>query len=81
MEILNCFNNDFTSDPHSPQIGTILILWLLRDSGLTKSSVQDGFKAYIFASRTDFTLRLEQMKNVEIPRQLWAAAAAKTSEK
>ena len=59
MEIPSRFNSDFTSDPHSQHIEADLILWLPRDSGLTQSSMWDGFEAHVFALRTDFTPRLE----------------------
>ena len=43
----------------SQHIDTILILWLPCDSGLTQSSVRNGFEAHVFAFRTDLTLRLD----------------------
>ena len=71
MEIPNHLNSGFTSDPHSQHIDAILILWVCLmcepasharlpcGSGLTQSSVRNGFEAHVFGFRTDFTLKLE----------------------
>ena len=60
MEILSCFNSDFTSNPHSQYIDTILILWLPRDFGHTQSSVRDGFKVHVSALRKNLLIGLSR---------------------